>query len=131
MGRSTPHVGRGSRSGSPPAAPTSRSAPARPWTSGVAVARTCPETAHRARLRWFKEHHGLLQNSASMVLSAAFETGMGWSEPDALREALVDRPGLARDLRGGGDGGAGPAGGGGRPAQGLLRLVAQVPVRRG
>jgi hypothetical protein len=36
------------------------------------TALTCPETAHRARLKWFKEVHGLGQNRASQVLSAAF-----------------------------------------------------------
>jgi len=54
----------------------------------VAIAKTCPETAHRARLRWFKETHGLLQNRASFVLSEAFPSAGGWSEPDALRDAL-------------------------------------------
>ncbi len=38
----------------------------------VQVALTCPETAHRARLKWFKTVHGLGQNRASQVLSAAF-----------------------------------------------------------
>ena len=56
----------------------------------VAIARTCPETKHRARLKWFKDNHGLLQNSASMVLSRAFpsDEGMNWSAPDQLRAAL-------------------------------------------
>ena len=54
----------------------------------VAIAKTCPETAHRARLRWFKETHGLLQNRASYVLGEAFPAEAGWSEPDALRAAL-------------------------------------------
>jgi len=54
----------------------------------VAIARTCPETAHRARLRWFKETHGLLQNRASYVLSEAFPPETGWDTPDALRAAL-------------------------------------------
>jgi hypothetical protein len=54
----------------------------------VAIAKTCPETAHRARLRWFKETHGLLQNRASNVLGEAFPSAGGWSEPDALRDAL-------------------------------------------
>ena len=58
----------------------------------VAVARTCPETAHRARLRWFKETHGLLQNRASVILNEAFPSAMRWSEPDALREALWAEP---------------------------------------
>ena len=54
----------------------------------VAVARSCPETGHRAQLRWFKQTHGLLQNRASLVLAAAFGGVMGWSEPDILIEAL-------------------------------------------
>ena len=58
----------------------------------VAIARTCPETAHRARLKWFKDNHGLLQNSASWVLSAAFPSGMGWDEPEKLRAALWTDP---------------------------------------
>ncbi len=60
----------------------------------VAIARTCPETAHRARLKWFKDVHGLLQNRASYVLGEAFPTATpGWSEPDALRETLWNDPG--------------------------------------
>ncbi len=58
----------------------------------VAIARTCPETGHRARLKWFKDNHGLLLNSASWVLSQAFGTGGGWSDPKALREALWTDP---------------------------------------
>ena len=60
----------------------------------IAIARTCPETKHRARLKWFKDTHGLMQNSASMVLTRAFadEPGKGWSEPDALRAALWTDP---------------------------------------
>ncbi len=58
----------------------------------VAIAGACPETAHRARLKWFKEVHGLAQNRASQVLSEAFETGMGWDQPDALVAALWADP---------------------------------------
>ncbi|HLY56523.1 MAG TPA: DUF5655 domain-containing protein, partial [Stellaceae bacterium] len=54
----------------------------------VAVAKTCPEAGHRARLKWFKETHGLLQNRASYVLGEAFPSTMPWSEPDGLRDAL-------------------------------------------
>ena len=54
----------------------------------VEIARTCPETAHRARLRWFKETHGLLQNRASLVIDEAFGAAMGWSEPADLTDAL-------------------------------------------
>ena len=58
----------------------------------VAIAKTCPATAPRARLRWFKETHGLLQNRASYVLNEAFPPEVGWSEPDALRESLWTDP---------------------------------------
>ena len=58
----------------------------------VAIAKTCPETAPRARLKWFKETHGLLQNRASYVLSEAFPSPVGWSEPEALRDALWTDP---------------------------------------
>jgi len=58
----------------------------------VAIAKTCPETAHRARLRWFKETHGLLQNRATYVLNEAFPAPGGWSEPDTLRDALWTDP---------------------------------------
>jgi hypothetical protein len=42
------------------------------------IALTCPETAHRARLKWFKQVHGLGQNRAAQVLAAAFPN----PEPD-------------------------------------------------
>ena len=58
----------------------------------VAIAKICPETAHRARLKWFKETHGLLQNRASQVLDAAFPAGMGWNEPERLIDSLWTDP---------------------------------------
>ena len=58
----------------------------------VEIAKTCPETGHRARLQWFKDNHGLLQNSASMIISRAFPSGMGWSQPDKARAALWTDP---------------------------------------
>ncbi len=54
----------------------------------VAIAKTCPETKHRARLKWFKDTHGLLQNRASYVLGEAFPPEAGWDTPEALRDAL-------------------------------------------
>ena len=54
----------------------------------VTVARTCPEAAHRARLRWFKETHGLLQNRASVVLNAAFGGDMTAGAPQTIVETL-------------------------------------------
>lgn len=52
---------------------------------------TCPETAHAKRLAWLKAVHGLGQNRASAVLDAAFGS-LGWSNPDALAEALWTTP---------------------------------------
>jgi hypothetical protein len=34
----------------------------------VQIARTCPEPRHRGKLAWFKEHHGLGMNRASIIL---------------------------------------------------------------
>jgi hypothetical protein len=56
------------------------------------LARACPETAHRKRLAWMKERHGLGQNRASMVLNVAFPPDAGWAEPDMLGEALWADP---------------------------------------
>ena len=65
----------------------------------VAIARTCPETAPRARLTWLKDHHGLGQNRASYVVSQAFpQTGMSWNDADALRAALWTDPASAAIL---------------------------------
>jgi predicted transport protein len=58
----------------------------------VEIAKTCPETAHRARLAWFKAEHGLLQNYASHVLAEAFGGGMAWADEDALVDALWTDP---------------------------------------
>ena len=58
----------------------------------VAIARTCPVTKPRAQIRWFKETHGLLQNSASYVLGEAFHWNMGWEDPGAARTALWTDP---------------------------------------
>ena len=56
------------------------------------IARACPETAHRKRLAWMKEHHGLGQNHATLVLSAAFPAENTWATPDALAEELWTDP---------------------------------------
>ncbi len=58
----------------------------------VEIAKTCPEHGHKARLRWFKDEHGLLQNRASQVLNAAFGTSMAWDDPDTLVAALWREP---------------------------------------
>jgi hypothetical protein len=58
------------------------------------IARACPETKHRARLAWMKEHHGLGQNRASVILNIAFPSETGWGQPDALADALWKDDGL-------------------------------------
>jgi hypothetical protein len=58
----------------------------------IEIAKTCPEAKHRARLKWFKDTHGLLQNRASYVLGEAFPAAASWSEPEAFREALWADP---------------------------------------
>ena len=54
----------------------------------VEIARTCPETAHRARLAWLKAEHGLGQNRASIVLGEAFPADAPWAAPDAVEQTL-------------------------------------------
>jgi hypothetical protein len=58
----------------------------------VEIAKTCPEITPRARLQWFKEVHGLLQNRASYVLGEAFPPEAGWRDPETLRSALWPDP---------------------------------------
>jgi hypothetical protein len=65
----------------------------------VAIARQCPETKPRARVQWLKDLHGLGQNRAMQVLSAAFPTGLGWDEPEKLRAALWTDPASAAILQ--------------------------------
>jgi uncharacterized protein DUF4287 len=59
----------------------------------VAIARTCPETGPRARLKWLKDNYGLLQNHGSQVLSEAFPPAVSWREPEKLLAALWTDPG--------------------------------------
>jgi len=56
------------------------------------LARACPEHAHRARLAWIKDHYGLGQNHASLVLNAAFPPATSWSKPELLEQALWKDP---------------------------------------
>jgi hypothetical protein len=58
----------------------------------VAIARSCPETAHRARQKWLRAHHGLGINRAAHVLSVAFPSEMGWDAPEKLLAALWTDP---------------------------------------
>lgn len=54
----------------------------------VAIARTCPETKPGARKAWFKTHHGIGTNRASVILGKAFPETAHWAEPDDLRDKL-------------------------------------------
>ena len=58
----------------------------------VAIARTCPEKAPRARLKWLKDNHGLLQNHGSHVLSEAFPPEVTWRDADKLLAMLWTDP---------------------------------------
>jgi len=55
----------------------------------VKIAKKCPETKHRARLAWFKEKHGVLQNRASVIFGEAFKgEEPSWNDAGALVAAL-------------------------------------------
>ena len=55
----------------------------------VKIAKTCPETKPRARLRWFKEKHGLGQSRAGLILWRTFGNGsMGEEDPNKLMDEL-------------------------------------------
>lgn len=57
------------------------------------IARNCPETKHRARVRWLKDAYGLGVNRASTILDAAFpDEGPGWDDAEALKAALWTDP---------------------------------------
>jgi hypothetical protein len=58
----------------------------------AALARGCPETAHRKRLAWMKAEHGLGQNHASLVLDAAFPAQDGADDPEAQAAARWSDP---------------------------------------
>ena len=60
----------------------------------IVIARACPETSHKQRLKWLKDVHGLGVNRASTILAAAFETGIGWDNPAALLDELWKKPEL-------------------------------------
>jgi hypothetical protein len=54
----------------------------KPLSQWVKIARTCPHTKTRERLNWFKDHHGLGQNRAGLVLWRAFGAEMLGSQDD-------------------------------------------------
>ncbi|NOT40028.1 MAG: DUF4287 domain-containing protein [Alphaproteobacteria bacterium] len=65
----------------------------------VKIAKTCPETKPRARLKWFKDKHGLGQSRAGLVLWRAFGTSsLGDDDPNTLMNALFVKFGEQRAL---------------------------------
>jgi hypothetical protein len=58
----------------------------------VAIARQCPETGQRARLKWLKDNHGLLQNHGMQVLRAALGGSSAAADPDELIAAMWEDP---------------------------------------
>jgi hypothetical protein len=56
------------------------------------VARACPEAAHRKRLAWLKQHHGLGMNHASIVLETAFPPEGALATPEGVFDALWSDP---------------------------------------
>ena len=61
----------------------------KPLAQWVKIAKTCPETKPRARLKWFKDKHGLGQSRAMLVIERAFGSkALGSDDPNELIEAL-------------------------------------------
>jgi hypothetical protein len=60
----------------------------KPLSHWVKIARTCPHTKTRERLKWFKDVHGLGQSRAGLVLWRAYGSKMLGSQDDPAR--LVD-----------------------------------------
>jgi hypothetical protein len=58
----------------------------------VAIAKTCPHAAPRARADWLREHHGLGVNRAAHVLSVAFPSALSWDDAAGLRAQLWKDP---------------------------------------
>ncbi|MBP6011926.1 MAG: DUF4287 domain-containing protein [Alphaproteobacteria bacterium] len=55
----------------------------------VKIAKTCPETKPRARIKWFKDNHGLGQSRAMLIIERAFGVKrLGGDDPNELIEAL-------------------------------------------
>lgn len=55
----------------------------------VEVARSCPETAYKKRLAWFKETHGIMLNRAILIFSALEGQDLNtWDNPEQLVDAL-------------------------------------------
>lgn len=64
----------------------------KPLAEWIVIARSCPESTPRARQRWLKVEHGLLQNRAMWVLDEAFGNKDSWDSPGVLLDALWSDP---------------------------------------
>ena len=59
----------------------------------VEIAKTCPETSPKKRQQWFKQEHGLLQNSAMFVFAELAGPSAGhFADGATLRESLWADP---------------------------------------
>jgi hypothetical protein len=55
----------------------------------VEIARSCPATKPKERLKWFKETHGIMQNRAMLIFSTLDGSTIGgYDDPVALVDAL-------------------------------------------
>ncbi len=58
----------------------------------VEIARTCPTTKPKERLKWFKETHGIMQNRAMLIFSILDGSPIGgYDNPVALVDALFGK----------------------------------------
>ena len=58
----------------------------------VAIAKTCPHEAPKARVDWLRDTHGLGVNRSAHVLSVAFPSAMSWDDAATLRAGLWKDP---------------------------------------
>ena len=59
----------------------------------VTIAADCPEIKPKARQKWLKDHHGLGQNYALLVLGeVARRSGQPLRDPDAMKSSLWSDP---------------------------------------
>ena len=55
----------------------------------IKIAKTCPHDKMMARLKWFKQEHGLSTARAGVVIEKAFGSdAFGWSDPETLVDNL-------------------------------------------
>jgi hypothetical protein len=57
----------------------------------VKIARKCPQTTPRGRVKWLKDKHGLGVNRAATILDAAFGE-LSWDQPEKRLDGLWKDP---------------------------------------